>query len=364
MSGTLACLPTPADPAGDAWKEPRMTARLRRWLVPALAPLAAAVLLAGAPAAPAGAAPSTGGTSSTADDGADNPTLNEVLDRTGRRYLAAKAAVATSAKTQLALAIEIRAAETRRDAMLPQVKVVAAQSYRTGSLSALGALLDSADSDSFLRRALSLDEINTVNDAKLAAYDRVIDEVAAARARLDQEIRGQRQNLAAMRKQREAAQKALNLVGGQSLTGGFVVANSPLAAPAPRNADGGFSPESCTIDDPTTTGCVTARTLHMYQEVKKAGFNRFVSCHRNGGPFEHPKGRACDWSLQRKGFSVAHNADMKGYGNNLMAFLVRNADRLGVLYVIWYRQVWFPATGWGPYHGDSSHMDHVHVSMI
>ena len=115
---------------------------------------------------------------------------------------------------------------------------------------------------------------------------------------------------------------------------------------------------------PTTDGCITARTLHIYQEVKKAGFNRFVGWHRNGGPFEHPKGRACDWSLQKSGFSVAHNADMKNYGNNLMAFLVRNADRLGIYYVIWYAQIWWPASGWHAYHGESNHKDHVHVSVL
>ena len=54
---------------------------------------------------------------------------------------------------------------------------------------------------------------------------------------------------------------------------------------------------------------------------------------------------------------------MKNYGNNLMAFLVRNADRLGVLYVIWFRQIWFPATGWKSYqrrqraHGPRARVD-------
>jgi hypothetical protein len=55
---------------------------------------------------------------------------------------------------------------------------------------------------------------------------------------------------------------------------------------------------------------------------------------------------------------------MKNYGNNLMAFLVRNADRLGIYYVIWYAQIWFPATGWKAYHGVSNHKDHVHVSLL
>jgi hypothetical protein len=339
-----------------------MTARPRRWLVLALAPLVAATAMLIACASPASADPD--GTSATADDGKDNPLLNDVLDSTGRRYLAAKAAVAKSTKTQLTLAIEVKNAETQRDALLPQVGAVAAQQYRTGGVSTASFLLNSTSSDTFLKRAISLEEINALNDGKLRELDRAINAVARAKARLDQEVKAQQQNLAAMQKQKEAAEKALALVGGKSLTGGFVVAKSPLAAPAPRNSDGGFSPESCSVNDPTTDGCITPRTYHMYQEVRKVGFNRFAGCHRNGGPFEHPKGRACDWSLQKRGFSVAHNADMKNYGNNLMAFLVRNADRLGVLYVIWYRQIWFPATGWKSYHGASTHMDHVHVSML
>jgi hypothetical protein len=241
---------------------------------------------------------------------------------------------------------------------------VAAASYRTGSLSSLGFLLNSRSSDAFLQRAMSLNEMNALNDSRLRALNDAVNDVAVRKAALDQEIRSEQKLLAAMDREKSQAEKALSLVGGENLTKGFVVATSPKAAPAPRNADGGFSSESCSVPDPTTGGCITPRTFHMFKEVKKAGFNRFVGCHRNGGPFEHPKGRACDWSLQRRGFSVAHTADMKKYGNDLMAFLVRNADRLGILYVIWFKQIWFPATGWKSYHGPSAHTDHVHVSML
>ncbi|MEV4703697.1 hypothetical protein [Actinoplanes sp. NPDC049316] len=339
-----------------------MTARARRWLVLALAPLVGITLIA-APASPAGAAPG-GGTSSTADDGDDDPMLNEVLDNTGRRYLAAKSAVAKSTKNQLALALQVKDAEAKRDALLPQVGAVAAQQYRTGGLSTMGFLLNVRSPGGFIDKAVSLEEINALNDGKLRELDAAIDAVATAKARLDQEVKAQKQNLQAMQKQKESAEKALALVGGDTVTGGFVLAKSPVAAPAPRNSDGEFGPEACNVNDPTTNGCITARTLHMYKEVKKAGFNRFVGCHRDGGPFEHPKGRACDWSLQKSGFSPWHNRDTREYGNNLMAFLVRNADRLGILYVIWNRMIWFPATGWKNYHGPSNHTDHVHVSML
>jgi peptidoglycan DL-endopeptidase CwlO len=339
-----------------------MTASPRRWLILALAPLVATTLSVVAPAAPASAEP--GDSSSSADDGDDNPILNEVLDSTGRRYLQAKAAVTKSTKTQLNLAVQVRTAEAKRDALLPFAGRMAVQRYRSGGVTAASFLLNSRGSDNFLDRAISLEEMNALNGEKLRELNEAIEEVATTKARLDQEVKAQQANLNLMARQKEAAEKALALVGGKSLTGGFVLANSPKAAPAPRNSDGGFSPESCNVPDPTTGGCITARTLHMYKEVKKAGFNRFVGCHRNGGPFEHPKGRACDWSLQKSGFSVAHNRDMKQYGNNLMAFLVRNADRLGVLYVIWFKQIWFPATGWQSYHGASAHTDHVHVSML
>ncbi|GAA3955954.1 coiled-coil domain-containing protein [Actinoplanes auranticolor] len=338
-----------------------MTARPRRWLILALAPLAAVTMML-APASPANAAPD--GSSATADDGDDNPLLNDVLDSTGRRYLTAKAAVAKSTKTQLGLALKVKNAEAKRDLLLPEVGAVAAQQYRTGGISTMGFLLNTSSPDGFLKKAVSLEEINALNDGKLRELDQAIDEVTANKTRLDQEVKAQKQNLALMEKQKESAEKALAQVGGKSVTGGFVVAKSRVAAPAPRNSDGEFGPESCNVDDPTTGGCITARTHHMYKETRKAGFKRFVGCHRNGGPFEHPKGRACDWSLQNSGFAPWHNQDTRKYGNNLMAFLVRNADRLGILYVIWNRQIWFPATGWKSYSGPSAHTDHVHVSML
>jgi hypothetical protein len=338
-----------------------MTARPRRWQILALAPLAAVAMMF-APASPANAAPDD--PAATADDGDDNPLLNDVLDSTGRRYLTAKAAVAKSTKAQLGYSLRVKDAEAKRDKLLPEVGAVAAQQYRTGGISTMGFLLNTDGPDGFLKKAVSLEEINALNDGKLRELDKAIDAVSKAKARLDQEVKTQKQNFALMAKQKESAEKALAQVGGKTVTGGFVVAKSKVAAPAPRNSDGEFGPESCNVDDPTTGGCITARTSHMYKQLKKAGFNRFVGCHRNGGPFEHPKGRACDWSLQKSGFAPWHNQDTREYGNNLMAFLVRNADRLGILYVIWNKQIWQPASGWHSYSGPSDHTDHVHVSML
>lgn len=338
-----------------------MTARPRRWLTLALAPVVVATAILLAPTAPAGAAPKD---PPTVEEGDENPLLSDLLDDTGRRFVEARAAYDRSVKAQLAATIRVRSAEAERDKLLPAAGRVASQSYRTGSLSAVGFLLESASSESFMKKAVSLNEMNVVNDKTLHDLNVQLDKITAGKLEIDRQLKAQQASLAQMATQKKAAEKAFTLIGGNSVTKGLVDSTSPEAEPAPRSADGGWPRESCSVDDPTTGGCITPRTFHMYKQARKAGFKRFVGCHRGGGPFEHPKGRACDWSLQKSGFAEWHNDDTFKYGNDLMAFLVRNADRLGILYVIWNRKIWFPTRGWGPYRGPSAHTDHVHVSML
>lgn len=334
-----------------------MRAPLRRSLAIALALLTATGLFVAPSGASAAPKPAP-------QEAVDSPELGEVLAATGKRYAQAKAAVAKSKKRQTQLAAELRKAQARLDALAPEASKIAAESYRSGKLSAVSMLLNSASSDSFLDRAAALDELNLFNNQKLRALNEAREQVSQTKSAVDEELAKQAQQEKVIRNQKTEAEKALALVGGNSRPDkGLVDAVSKVARPGPGMADG-FPGESCSKNDPTTGGCVTARTLHAYNEVRRAGFKRFAGCFRPGGPFEHPKGRACDWSLRDSGFSRAANDDQMRYGNNLTAFLVRNADRLGILYVIWYKEIWFPATGWKSYSGPSDHTDHVHMSML
>lgn len=335
-----------------------MTASVRQWVTLAVVLVAAAALV-GIPPQVANAQPPK-----PAEDDGGSPLLRDVLNTTGRNYAKAQAARRESKKRQLQLGLQVTAARERLKQLEPQIAQLANESYRNGRVGAAAVLLGANSPDSFLERAVKLNELNIINDRKLHDLNIALEQLSLAKRALDIEVQQEQRQLEIMRKQKKEAEKALALVGGNSLTGGFVSATSPRARAAPRNRDGSLPDESCSREDPTTSGCVTPRTLHMYNEVKRAGFNRFVGCFRTGGPFEHPKGRACDWSLLKRGFSPAANLDQKMYGNNLTAFLVRNADELGILYVIWYRQIWFPATGWSSYSGASDHTDHVHVSML
>lgn len=71
---------------------------------------------------------------------------------------------------------------------------------------------------------------------------------------------------------------------------------------------------------------------------------------------DHPKGLALD--LMTGG--------NKTLGDRTASYAQRNAGRLGVTYVIWYRRIWYagtPADAWKAYTGPVPHTDHVHVSF-
>ena len=328
------------------------------WTATCIALALMGVLLAVGVVSPAAAQPGDEGGSQT---------LAQVLEAANKGYLDAQAAVAASKARQAELATKAADVEAELAAKELEAAGIATTAYRLGPVSVASSVLNAATTDSFIDRATALRSVAVRNDRKLRELSLLKKELADARGRIDAELTLQQQKLAEMEKRKQDAEKALASVGGGA-TGGFVSATSPLAQPAPRRADGTWPPESCTVDDPTTTGCLTPRTLHALQQAKVAGFTRYVACYRPSGPYEHPKGRACDFAAQASGFGGVASGGDRLYGNNLAAFFVRNADRLGVLYVIWFQQIWTPAAGWHAYQsgqGDpsSDHTNHVHLSV-
>ncbi|MEV4134321.1 hypothetical protein AB0J72_19380 [Dactylosporangium sp. NPDC049742] len=330
-----------------------------------IASLLAALIVLGAWAVPAGAAP--GDPTAAPDEGSANMTLGELLDKANGEFLDAQGILEVSKQRQAELTTKVAAMQGELDVILAEVNIIAGAAYRSGGIRTTAALIQSQSTESFIERTMMVNTVARYNDRKIGQLTKLQKELGEAKKAVDAEVAQQQAQTDIMAKKKKDAEAALVKMGGRA--NGYVNVNSPLATPAPRNANGSWPKENCIIDDPTTTGCITPRTIHAVKEAQKAGFTRYYSCFRPSGPYEHPKGRACDFAAQSGGFGGVASGGDKTYGTNLAAYFVKNASALGVLYVIWFRQVWTPAAGWHSYSGgngdpSSDHTNHVHLSMI
>lgn len=82
---------------------------------------------------------------------------------------------------------------------------------------------------------------------------------------------------------------------------------------------------------------------------------------RKSDPYpDHPSGLALDLMTNNLGSpAVSHPR-----GTELANYLIANAKRLGVKYIIWNRRSWNTSRGtWANYTGSNPHTDHVHVTF-
>lgn len=300
------------------------------------------------------------------DEGAPQ-TLREQLEVAATNYYNARATLTQSEQRQAEITVKLRDAELSLARLETEVSGIAAGRYQGAQLNVLyGLFTGEGEPAQLLAGAALSDYLVWRDDEYLRQYREARDEAQLQQTLLDAEIAIQQKALADLDQQKRDAEKALASVGGMVSAG--YEGPVPEAQPAPRNADGSWPRESCSIDDPTSGGCLTPRMFHTLNEARLAGFTKYVHCWRTQSWGEHPKGRACDFSVQQSGFGGDATGDEKTYGTRLAAWGKENASALGVIYVIWYRQIWTPSTGWRTYSGccdaSSKHTNHVHISML
>jgi hypothetical protein len=135
--------------------------------------------------------------------------------------------------------------------------------------------------------------------------------------------------------------------------------------------------DRCSPDPKPGVEAFRARVMGAYPWTGDFGISR--ACYI-GGQSEHKEGRAWDWAVSASSerdrgavsdlFDWLFSEDRYGNGN-------ARARRVGVMYLIWNRRIWFPGSGWRTYcvqrrRGCVSpsdggirhpHTDHVHFSF-
>lgn len=327
----------------------------------------AALLLVGFAATPGAAAPTT------PPNEAGGDTLDAMrsnLEAAAAGYLQAEAALAAAHQQQQEATQKLAVAEADAARLRNFVRGYAGQVYKTGRLGAVSVMLSTTSPDAFLTKASALQQLTNRDETRLEALSAARKQIEQSKAEIDDAVAKQAQFTTEMQSRLDATEKIFASYGSKR-SNAFVDPNAAVAAPAPRNANGTWPTERCNQNDPTTSGCITGRTLHAYNEARKAGFTRYTACYAPG-QYEHPKGRACDFSSAPNGFAGNAIGDDRYYGDKLAAFFVANAKALGVLYVIWYCNIWSNGA-WRNYNSAGSrcndnpsgdHTNHVHLSLL
>jgi hypothetical protein len=136
-----------------------------------------------------------------------------------------------------------------------------------------------------------------------------------------------------------------------------------LTTPTSRRSDGTWVPEL-----PSGPDSITPRMRNVRDVIRQ----RFelpygVGCYRSvddGG--EHPLGRACDFMLSSGG--AMPSPQQARLGDEVSAWVIENAERLGIMYVIYKQRIWHVRTGaWKPMSDrggvTANHYDHPHISV-
>ncbi|WP_155829951.1 TULIP family P47-like protein [Glycomyces tenuis] len=300
--------------------------------------------------------------SSAQEEGASDNLSQAIED-----YLNAQDELASLQQEQEDLEQELADSAAEIETLNAELDEYAYIAYTTSDFQSTAALIASGDPSESLNAMTMLEFLGESRADRLNELIDRLAEIEATQQTLEDNIAEQENLTEEMEAARDEAAREMAASGGDATTGPSA-SDAPAAESAPRNSDGTLPYEGCTEDDPTTGGCITPRTLHALEQAQIAGFTRFVNCYRSGGSGEHPKGRACDFSAQAGGFGGDAGGDDYDYGDNLAAWLTENASELGVQYVIWYRQIWFPSSGWRSYSGaygdpSSDHTNHVHLSI-
>lgn len=304
------------------------------------------------PQATAVAEPNEGGTDE----------LWRALEEASAGHYAAQEKLQTARQREIELTAELGSIETNLATLNVEVSRIASQAYENGPLATMSAITDSQSLSVFVEKMTFLDEFSYKNRKTVTELVSSQKTLSSQNEQIKKEITEQENQEKELAERKQQAEKALANSGGGAPTSGYTSGGKPAAAPYQ-----GGTGEGCSEDDPTTGSCVTPRLLHAYNQARGVGFTNFTACNTGGTWGEHPVGRACDFSAAPNGFGAeARNGD-RLYGNMLAGWFTENANAIGVLYVIWFREIWMPGTGWRSYSGgggpSAEHTDHVHLSV-
>ncbi|TDC65545.1 hypothetical protein E1200_18245 [Actinomadura sp. GC306] len=249
-------------------------------------------------------------------------------------------------------------AEREYDAARADIARLASTSYMTGRLDVV-PIISSAEPGAAVRDAAVIEHISQNNGRRLENL-----KTLTAQAEKSDET---------ARKKLDAVEKEIkDLTSQRTRVKKLLAKYEPQVArtQAPSGGGGAGRPDGATgTKSPIVGNSMTARMRTVLVEVD----NRFgpfpsIGCARPGDPQDHGSGTACDFMESTGG--AMPSASAQAHGDNVSQYLINNASRLGLKYIIWKQRIYdFRSSGgWRQMEDRGSitqnHFDHIHVSVL
>ncbi|MFC5829856.1 coiled-coil domain-containing protein [Nonomuraea insulae] len=281
--------------------------------------------------------------------------LQKDSDKLITEYYNSRIARQKAEQSEKAARENLAAAQELYDQHSTELRAMALAQYMGGEPGQIALLTSGQDPTTLLGRMALTQHLIDAQDARLRGYAQVRDarqlaeDEASARA---DELDGTVEELD---KRKKKAEKQIEKIKDKI--------DQLYTAPGIRRPDGTWVPQL-----PEGADNITPRMRLVKQLIQE----RFevpygIGCYRviqDGG--EHPLGRACDFMLSRGGAMPA-GEELKR-GEQIAAWAIKNARRLGILYVIYRQRIWHARTGSWRTMSDrggttANHYDHPHVSV-
>ncbi|GAB3450762.1 hypothetical protein GCM10027570_26070 [Streptomonospora sediminis] len=224
-----------------------------------------------------------------------------------------------------------------------QVRRLAAASYTSGGIDPALAMFVEDDPQAIIDQAQLVGHLSNTNQDKVDQLEQAIARDEKAQENAQEKADKVEKDLDELESQRADVQKLIADYPAQEMQGPYNI--------TPR------------------TEQMRELIIEKFGESPETGG---VGCYRPDGGYvvgEHPKGRACDFMVNANGQMPPPEENKRG--QRIADWAQDNADRLGIMYVIYRQQIWDIRRGdegWRDMSDRGSitenHFDHVHISMF
>ncbi|NUP66449.1 MAG: hypothetical protein HOV96_14620 [Nonomuraea sp.] len=281
--------------------------------------------------------------------------LRKESDKLIEEYYNGRRAHQQAEKTEKAARERLATAEERFDEESSQLRMLAVAQYTDGEPNQIALFTGAQDPVALLDRMALNQHLIDLQDARLRGYAQVRDE----RRKAEEEAAARAEELGAAVKdlegRRKKAEKLIEKIRDRI--------DKLYTAPGVRRPDGTWVPQLPDGPENITPRMRLVKTLIQERFTVPYG----IGCYRtiqDGG--EHPLGRACDFMLSHGGAMPSAAEVDRGY--EIANWAIKNAKRLGIMYIIYRQRIWHVRTGaWKTMSNrggtTANHFDHPHISV-